>query len=190
MGMLEDLLRGRRRPRPPRPQTVIARHIGKGIAALIIAGGAALFGLKGKNADTVKDRGRVEQTQTVTVAKEDPHYQAAQAIAQKKEIPYIEIKDAKVVQLLRADNRGARHQRWLIQLSSGDAVTVVHNVDLADKVPVSVGDTVTVAGELTYNENKGKYHGDPLIHWTHADPLNKRMAGYVLLNGKKYGDLK
>lgn len=190
MGMLEDLLRGRRRPRPPRPQTVVARHIGKGIAALIIAGGAALFGLNGKNADTVKNKGRTEQTQTVTVAKEDPHYQAAQAIAHKKEIPFIEIKDAKVVQILRADNRGARHQRWLIQLSSGDAVMVVHNIDLAEKVPLSVGDIVSVAGELTYNENKSKYHGDPLIHWTHADPLKKRLDGYVFLNGKKYGDLK
>ena len=57
MGLLENLLRGRRRPRPPSVQTVVSRKIGKAIGALVIAGGAALFGLnlKGnKKSDVVE----------------------------------------------------------------------------------------------------------------------------------------
>ena len=49
----------------------------------------------------------------------------------------------------------------------------VHNIDLAEKVPLSAGDSVDLAGELVYGDRKK----DPILHFTHSDPQKKRIAG-------------
>lgn len=185
MGVLEDLLRGRRRPRPPRPQTIISRQIGKGIAALIIAGGAALFGLKSKNNDkTTKDV--VPQAQQIeSINQTDENYAILNLIAQKKPSVFIEAKNVKVIKLMRNDNRGARHQRFIVQFNNGVSLRAIYNLDLSEKVPVSVGDLVSLGGELEYDDRTK----EPLLHWLHSDPQKKRPDGYVLLNGKKYGEV-
>lgn len=186
MGFLDSILR-RRRPRPPTLQTVISRRIGKAIAALVIGGGAALFGLKSRYNDHSTKGLTVAQKQVenIKVEKTSVNYDALNAIKNFKELPYVVIKNAKVVKLLRNDNKGARHQRWIIQIEEGVTITVVHNIDLAEKVPLSAGDEIELAGELVYGDRKK----DPIIHWTHGDPQKKRAPGYILLNGKKYGDL-
>lgn len=185
MSLLENLLRRpRRRPRPPRPETIISKQIGKAIAGLIIAGGAALFGLQQKNTSPSKKQIETPQAQ-VEVLAQSPHFQIEKAIAENRQAPFVEVKSAKVIKLLRNDNKGARHQRWIIQTSNGSTVTVVHNIDLAEKVPLSAGDEIDVAGELVFGDRKK----DPILHWTHADPQKKRIGGYVVHLGKKYGDL-
>jgi hypothetical protein len=185
MGLLENLLRGRRRPRPPSVQTVVSRKIGKAIGALIIAGGAALFGLnmKGNKKANVVDQNKTAAVSDV--AKTDANFQILKAISDNKEISFVEAKNVKVVKLLRADNKGARHQRWVVQFDNGTQMTAVYNIDLADKVPLSVGDVISMGGELVFGDRKG----DPILHWIHADPRKKRIDGYVMLNDKKYGQL-
>lgn len=180
-----DLLRRRRRPRPPRPETIISRHIGKAIGALILGGAAALFNLKGTGEKTasakIQNSAPTSSYSQQDLSENGPLFQALQS---GREVPFIQINNAKVVKLLRNDNRGAKHQRWIVQVGS-ESVTVVHNIDLAEKVPISVGDTLELAGELIFGSKKG----DPILHWTHDDPKNKRLGGYIIHNGKKYGAL-
>jgi hypothetical protein len=182
---LGSIFNPRRRPRPPRPQTVISRQIGKAIGALILAGGAALFGLKNTNSKSANSSRDNQPTEINQVAKDDVNYLVIKAIANNSELPFVEIKNAKVVKLLRNDNKGAKHQRWQIMINKEIILTVIYNLDLAEKVPLSVGDEIDLAGELIFGSKKH----DPILHWTHADPQRKRMDGYVLLRDKKYGTL-
>lgn len=181
--ILNSLLGGqRRRPRPPRPQTIISRQIGKAIAGLIIAGGAALFGLNINNKGTAKSV-VASQNQAVQISESDPNSALLNALNTKKELFFVEIKSAEVIKLLRNDNRGARHQRWIIQLPNSEPILAVYNIDLSEKIPLSPGDIIDLAGELKYDDKKKT----PLIHWLHDDPQKKRKNGYVIHNDKKYG---
>ena len=86
----------------------------------------------------------------------------------------------RVTRLLADDNEGSRHQKFLIRAAPDLTVLVVYNLDLARRVPVEVGDSVTVRGEYIWNEKGG------LIHWTHKDPAGKHQPGWVDLKGTRY----
>ena len=182
MGILDPIFK--KRPRPPSYQTLISRKVGKAIAALILAGGAALFGFNSKNTESTQGL-TVAQKKNVAIetVKTDTNYEVLNAIKSSKPLNYAVIKNALVVKLLRNDNKGARHQRWIVQIENGVTITIIHNIDIAEKVPLSVGDTVEVAGELVFGDRKK----DPILHWTHEDPRGKRIAGYILHNGERYG---
>ncbi len=106
-------------------------------------------------------------------------------IAQNNTVRYIEVSDLKVIQLLNDDTSGNRHQKWIAQFANGQKILGVYNIDLAEKIPLKMGDVIGMGGELVFNRNGG----GPLMHWIHADPHHSRRDGYVLLNGKKYGAL-
>lgn len=182
MGIFDPVFK--KRPRPPSYQTLISRKIGKGIAALIIAGAAGFFGFKNKDTDSTKGL-TVAQKKNVAIetVKTDTNYEVLNAIKTSKPLTYAVIKNALVVKVLRNDNKGARHQRWIVQIENGVTITIIHNIDIAEKVPLAVGDSVEVAGELIYGDRKK----DPILHWTHEDPKGKRIAGYVVHNGERYG---
>lgn len=83
-----------------------------------------------------------------------------------------------VVKLLSDDNRGSRHQRFIIRLASGQTLLVAHNVDLAPKLEgLKVGDNVAFAGEYEWSNKGGT------LHWTHHDPAGRHVAGWL-----RYGD--
>lgn len=86
----------------------------------------------------------------------------------------------RVTRLLPDDNEGSRHQKFLIRATPDLSVLVVYNLDLARRVPVAVGDSVTVRGEYIWNDKGG------LIHWTHRDPAQKHQPGWVDLKGTRY----
>jgi hypothetical protein len=85
-----------------------------------------------------------------------------------------------VSRLLRDDTRGSRHQKFLIELDGGHSLLVSHNIDLAPRVPVDVGDRVSVRGEYVWNDRGG------LLHWTHHDPAGSTAGGWVRLRGETY----
>lgn len=189
-GLLDQIFRQRRRPRPPQPGTVISRYIGKAVAGLILAGVAAVFGLKDRSSDQVNvknNQSTVSSQQHVSarVDSKNENYQIIHAIESKQELDFVEVKNARVIKLLRADNRGARHQRWIMQLSSGHTITAVYNIDLSEKIPLEVDATMDLAGQLVFGDKKH----DPILHWIHADPQKRRRDGYVIYNGKTYGQL-
>lgn len=88
---------------------------------------------------------------------------------------------APVKRVLKDDNDGSRHQRFILALPSGLNVLVAHNIDLAPRVPgIAAGDQVTVRGEYEWDERGG------VLHWTHHDPAARHQGGWIELGGKKY----
>ena len=86
-----------------------------------------------------------------------------------------------VTRLLPDDNRGSRHQKFLIKLSSGQILLVAHNIDLAPRVsPLREGDLVQFYGEYEWNEKGG------VLHWTHRDPRRSHAAGWLQHQGQRY----
>jgi len=95
-----------------------------------------------------------------------------------------------VSKLLADDNKGARHQKFLVKISSGKTLLFAHNIDLASRIEdLKIGDAVTFRGEYVYNPKGG------IVHWTHHDPSGRQkdssrqghhQAGWIKHNGKLY----
>lgn len=87
----------------------------------------------------------------------------------------------KVVRVLADDNDGSRHQRFIVELSSGQSLLIAHNIDLAPRVEsLRVGDQISFKGEYEWNDKGG------VMHWTHRDPAGRHEPGWIRLNGKTY----
>ncbi|MDY0374835.1 MAG: DUF3465 domain-containing protein [Desulfobacterium sp.] len=86
-----------------------------------------------------------------------------------------------VSHILSDDNKGSRHQRFVIGLSSGQTLLVAHNIDLAPKIKtLKKGDKVEFFGEYKWNSKGG------IVHWTHHDPGGRHIGGWLKHNGCKY----
>lgn len=78
------------------------------------------------------------------------------------------------------DATGIRHQRIVIQVPGGDTLLIAHNVELAERLPVGLGDRIHFRGVYEWNDQGG------LVHWTHHDPLGEEDGGYVRFRRKMY----
>ena len=86
-----------------------------------------------------------------------------------------------VAKLLSDDDRGSRHQRFIVKLPSGQTLLIAHNIDLASRVEsLREGDSVRFFGEYEWNEKGG------VIHWTHRDPRGSHIAGWLEHNDHRY----
>jgi len=85
-----------------------------------------------------------------------------------------------VSKLLSDDNKGSRHQRFLVALTERQTLLFAHNIDLAPRVPLAVGDEISFSGEYVYHPKGG------IIHWTHHAPRNDHEAGWILHRGIQY----
>jgi hypothetical protein len=89
--------------------------------------------------------------------------------------------EGNVLRLLPDDLDGPRHQRFIVQLESGQTVLIAHNIDIAPRINgLEVGDGVSFNGEYVWNAKGG------VVHWTHHDPQGRHVAGWVKHNGKTY----
>lgn len=87
----------------------------------------------------------------------------------------------RVQRLLPDDNRGSRHQRFLLKLDSGHTLLVAHNIDVAPRVEgLEVGAPIELQGEYEWNEKGG------VVHWTHRDPAGRKQGGFIDYRGKRY----
>lgn len=87
----------------------------------------------------------------------------------------------RVKAILRDDNEGSRHQKFILTLENGLTVLVAHNIDLAPRVAnLQKGDTVEFFGEYEYSAQGG------VIHWTHRDPQHRHENGWLKHEGKTY----
>jgi hypothetical protein len=86
----------------------------------------------------------------------------------------------KVYKLLREDDEGLRHEKFLVMLSDGTTVLVAHSIDKAPSVPVSPEDTIIIHGEYVWNPKGG------VIHWTHHSDSPKHEGGWIDFKGKRY----
>jgi hypothetical protein len=86
-----------------------------------------------------------------------------------------------VSKLLKDDNKGSRHQKFLVKIASGKTLLFAHNVDLAPRLDMlAVGDVVTFRGEYVYNPKGG------VVHWTHKDPQGLHAGGWIKYKGNTY----
>lgn len=104
--------------------------------------------------------------------------QLQQLIETKTSDQMLEV-NAKVIKLLADDNVGSRHQKFLVKVGK-NTLLVAHNIDLAPRVPIKKGDSVSIYGEYEWNEKGG------VIHWTHRDKRNKHPHGWIEHKNKKY----
>lgn len=87
---------------------------------------------------------------------------------------------AHVTRILKDDNDGSRHQRFIIKTPDGLSILVAHNIDLAPRVPLAENDQVSIYGQYEWN-NKGG-----VLHWTHHDPNKRHPGGWIIYQGQKY----
>lgn len=94
----------------------------------------------------------------------------------------IQVKGAGIVKkLLRDDNDGSRHQKFIVILGSGETVLISHNIDLAPRIDdLAEGDRVDFFGEYEWNSKGG------IIHWTHHDPNGRHVGGWIKHGGRTY----
>lgn len=86
-----------------------------------------------------------------------------------------------VISLLPDDLDGSRHQRFVVEIASGQTLLFAHNIDIAPRIDgLEVGDSVRFSGEYVWNAKGG------VVHWTHHDPQGRHVAGWVMHNGKTY----
>lgn len=79
-----------------------------------------------------------------------------------------------VEHVLPDDLEESRHQRFIVRLAGGHTVLIVHNIDIASRLPgLQEGDRVSIKGEYEWNERGG------LIHWTHRDPRSVHEDGWI-----------
>ena len=103
-----------------------------------------------------------------------------EAFKNKKSDIFIE-GEGVVKKLLPDDNKGSRHQKFLLSVSPEQTLLFAHNIDLAPRVEnLQIGDEVMFKGEYVYNPKGG------VMHWTHKDPQGKQQGGWIKHNGKRY----
>ncbi|MER2513813.1 MAG: DUF3465 domain-containing protein [Nitrosomonas ureae] len=86
-----------------------------------------------------------------------------------------------VISILSDDLDGSRHQRFIIELKSGQTLLIAHNIDLASRIDgLSLNDKIEFFGEYEWN-NKGG-----VIHWTHDDPEGIHVNGWIFHNNAIY----
>lgn len=78
-----------------------------------------------------------------------------------------------VRRLLPIISDGPCHQRFIIDIGNSQSLLIAHNIDLAERVPLGMGDRVHVRGLYEWNDLGG------LVHWTHHDPQGDEDGGWV-----------
>ena len=103
----------------------------------------------------------------------------AQAFAAQRSGLWLET-SGRVIRVLRDDNEGARHQKFIMELDGGHSVLVAHNIDLAKRIPARKGLSLTVRGRYEWNDRGG------VIHWTHHDPDGREPGGWIEVEEVRY----
>ncbi len=146
----------------------------------------ALFGVACERAPTTA---LVAESEQIQLATQSDNAAIVQAFKGKKSNVFVEGSGV-VKKLLADDNKGSRHQKFLVTISAEQTLLFAHNIDLAPRLDaLAVGDVVTFRGEYVYNPKGG------VMHWTHHDPSGRqemnspqgeKLGGWIMHNGQKY----
>jgi hypothetical protein len=78
------------------------------------------------------------------------------------------------------DDHGARHQRFVLRLGNRQTLLIAHNIEIAERIPLGVGDRVRFRGIYEWNDLGG------LVHWTHHDPHGAEDGGWLRFRTRDY----
>ena len=151
-------------------------------AVLLLAGGYHLAVRNGYfhgSASTAPDSGSLSPLPTVSLAASDSGDIARAYAAHRSGV---QVHGSGIVaKVLKDDEEGSRHQRFILHMDSGQSVLFAHNIDLASRVPdLYAGERVEFEGEYEWNEKGG------VVHWTHRDPSGRHPAGWLKVAGAVY----
>ena len=85
-----------------------------------------------------------------------------------------------VRRLLSDDCDGSRHQRFVLDIGKRQTLLIAHNIDIAERVPLGLGDRVHFRGMYEWSELGG------LVHWTHHDPHGVEDGEFIKYRSKIY----
>lgn len=86
-----------------------------------------------------------------------------------------------VIRILKDDNKGSTHQKFILRVSENHTILIAHNIDLAPRInSISKGDHIKFYGEYEWNKRGG------VVHWTHRDPNGRHQGGWLKHRGKTY----
>ena len=89
--------------------------------------------------------------------------------------------DGKLEKVLDDYTNGEHDQQFLLRLPSGATLLVMHNIEVASRIPdLSPGETVRIHGEYEWNETGG------IVRSTHRDPSGKYDTGWIEYRGQRY----
>ena len=132
-------------------------------------------GSQGTNTESVSDE-KVMSDEDISKSDEI----IAQAFDEQKSDIRVEGQGT-VKALLKEDTKGNEHQKFILELDSGQTLMFAHNISISKKIEdLKGGDTIQFAGEYVYNDEGG------LVHWTHKDPGGSHEAGWLIHNGTTY----
>jgi hypothetical protein len=115
-----------------------------------------------------------------SVAVNDNDQRLARAFAEHESNVQVE-GNGKVTRLLSDDNDGSQHQRFIVELKTGQTLLIAHNIDLAPRInSLEVDDEIEFFGEYEWSAKGGT------IHWTHHDPKGRHVAGWLKHEGRVY----
>ena len=76
-------------------------------------------------------------------------------------------------------SESGEHEGFLVQTTGSNApLKIEDNVNITGFIPLRRGDAVELQGQYECN--------DGVIHWTHRDPSGRHIAGYVIVNGRRF----
>ena len=150
-----------------------------GIVILVLIGAYLGFDREqNQNSQPSNTQSAVVQSETQSTTDDSKKIQ--QAFQQQQSNVQVQA-SGRVKAVLADDNDGSRHQKFILELSNGLTVLVAHNIDLAPRIEnLKKGDVVEFYGEYEYNPKGG------VIHWTHHDPQQRHIAGWLKYQGKTY----
>lgn len=124
---------------------------------------------------------KLKQGNAKTICNNQAIYQAYQAKNEHRKVQVLAC--GSVAKVLPDDNKGSRHQGFLIKIDNYPkmSVLVAHNIDLAPKVKnIQPNTPIKIYGEYVYNEKGG------VLHWTHQDPVSRHQHGWIEYDGERY----
>jgi hypothetical protein len=156
-----------------------------GAAFLVLLVAGALWLWRGGNPSNVtlpspaENAARVESSRDAAASLTDDADVITRAFKAEKSDVMVEC-TATVKKVLPDDNETPRHQRLIVILRNDHTVLIAHNIDLAERVPIKVGEKLRFRGEYEWNQEGG------VIHWTHHDPGDRREGGWIEHDGVRY----
>lgn len=103
---------------------------------------------------------------------------------QKKLSDVVLTAKGRVIKILPDDHEDAHHQRFVIEGDSESTILIAHNLELAYRANIKIGDKVEVKGTYVWN----KYGG--ILHNTHHDNRSacEEISSRKVVCGPKHED--